>query len=87
MDAIHSQRNQVYRSGVHALCAEDFAGANSYSKRGICLIPTLSFLVLIGNDRRIMRTPNRLWENFWIGAAAGGLAAAGCAFVWWKLRA
>ena len=35
MDAIHSQRNQVYRSGVHALCAEDFAGANSYSKQTV----------------------------------------------------
>src|SRR5260370_41664456 len=35
MDAIHSQRNQVYRSVVHALCAEDFARSNSYSKQTV----------------------------------------------------
>jgi hypothetical protein len=35
MEAIHSQRNQVCRSGVHALSAEDFAWANFYSKHGI----------------------------------------------------
>ena len=52
---------------------------------GVCLIPTLVFLILIGNDRRVMRTVNTHWENFWIGAAAGGLVAAGLALAWWKL--
>jgi len=54
---------------------------------GICLIPTLVFLILIGNDRRVMRTVNTRAENFWIGAAAGGLVAAGLAYVYWKLIA
>jgi len=52
---------------------------------GACLIPTLIFLILIGNDRRIMRTVNTKWQNFWIGAAAGGLFAAGIAWVGWKV--
>ncbi len=52
---------------------------------GVCLIPTLLFLIVIGNDRRIMRTTNSRWENFWIGAASGSLIAAGCAYAWWKI--
>ncbi len=52
---------------------------------GLCLIPTLAFLVLIGNDRRIMKTTNTVAQNFWIGAAAGGLLAASVAYLWWKI--
>jgi Mn2+/Fe2+ NRAMP family transporter len=52
---------------------------------GILLIPTLLFILLISNDRRIMRTVNSRWENFWLGAATGGAAAAGLIFMRYKL--
>jgi Mn2+/Fe2+ NRAMP family transporter len=54
---------------------------------GMCLIPTLIFLIMVGNDRRIMRTVNSRWENFWIGAAAGGLIAAGATYLIWSIAA
>jgi Mn2+/Fe2+ NRAMP family transporter len=44
----------------------------------------LSILVL-SNDRRIMRTTNTLWQNFWIGGAIGGLIAIGAILLAWKL--
>lgn len=52
---------------------------------GIMTLPTLVFILLVSNDRRIMRTINTRRENFWIGAAAGAVVAAGFAFVVWKL--
>ena len=52
---------------------------------GILLIPTLIFILLISNDRRIMRTTSTVWENFWVGAAAGGAAAAGLIYLRFKL--
>lgn len=51
---------------------------------GILLIPTLIFIVLISNDRRIMRTTSTMLENFWVGAAAGGAAAAGLIYIRYK---
>jgi Mn2+/Fe2+ NRAMP family transporter len=52
---------------------------------GILLIPTLLFILLISNDRRIMRTVNTRWQNFWLGAATGGTAAAGLIYLRYKL--
>jgi Mn2+/Fe2+ NRAMP family transporter len=52
---------------------------------GVLLIPTLIYILLISNDRRIMRTLNTRWENFWIGAACGGVAAAGAIFIRYKV--
>jgi Mn2+/Fe2+ NRAMP family transporter len=52
---------------------------------GILLIPTLVFILLISNDRRIMRTVNTRWQNFWLGAATGGTAAAGLIYLRYKL--
>lgn len=52
---------------------------------GIMLIPTLVFILLISNDRRIMRTVNTRWQNFWLGAATGGTAAAGLIYLRYKL--
>jgi Mn2+/Fe2+ NRAMP family transporter len=52
---------------------------------GILLIPTLIFILVISNDRRIMRTTSTVWENFWVGAAAGGAAAAGLIYLRFKL--
>jgi Mn2+/Fe2+ NRAMP family transporter len=53
---------------------------------GILTIPVLLFILTIANDRRIMGSINTRWQNFWIGAAAGGLVAAGLAWAWRGLR-
>lgn len=52
---------------------------------GVLLIPTLIFILIISNDRRIMRTVNTRWQNFWVGASAGGAAAAGLIYARYKL--
>jgi hypothetical protein len=33
-----------------------------------------------------MRTANTIWQNFWIGAAAGGVVASGLAWAFWQAR-
>jgi len=38
--------------------------------------PILFFILILSNDRRVIRTINTKWQNFWLGAAAGGTAAA-----------
>ena len=52
---------------------------------GVLLIPTLIFILLISNDRRIMQTVNTRWQNFWLGAATGGTAAAGLIYLRYKV--
>lgn len=52
---------------------------------GVLLIPTLIFILIISNDRRIMKTVNTRWQNFWLGAATGGTAAAGLIYLRYKL--
>ena len=42
---------------------------------GVLVIPTLIFILVVSNDRRIVRTTNTVWQNFWIGGAAGGCVA------------
>src|SRR5439155_11475891 len=44
---------------------------------GALTVPILLFILVLSNDRRIMRTTNTLWQNFWIGGAIGGLIALG----------
>jgi Mn2+/Fe2+ NRAMP family transporter len=59
---------------------------------GILMVPILVFLLVLGNDRRVMCRPevggttNTVFQNFWIGAAAGGLIAAGGIWAWWAMR-
>ena len=53
---------------------------------GIFIVPILVFILLLSNDRRVMRTVNSRLQNFWIGAAAGGLASTGLLLVWASLR-
>ncbi len=48
---------------------------------GIFTIPTFLFILIVSNDRRIMRTTNTWWQNFWVGAATGGSAAATLAYL------
>ncbi len=43
---------------------------------GILCVPIFWFILMVSNDRRIMRTTNTRWQNFWIGAAAGGSGTA-----------
>jgi Mn2+/Fe2+ NRAMP family transporter len=42
---------------------------------GILTVPILFFILVLSNDRKVMRTTNSRWQNFWIGAASGGLLA------------
>ncbi len=51
---------------------------------GILTIPTFLFILFISNDRRIVRTTNTWSQNFWIGAATGGSAAATLLYLWWS---
>jgi Mn2+/Fe2+ NRAMP family transporter len=43
---------------------------------GVATIPIFVFVLIVSNDRRVMHTTNTRWENFWVGAATGGSAAA-----------
>lgn len=52
---------------------------------GTLTVPILIFILLISNDRRIMRTTNTWWQNFWIGASGGAIVAAVLIVLWWKI--
>lgn len=52
---------------------------------GAITVPILLFLLVLSNDRRVMHTTNTKWQNFWFGAAIGGLVAAAIVLLWWKL--
>jgi Mn2+/Fe2+ NRAMP family transporter len=52
---------------------------------GALTVPILIFILILSNDRRIMRTTNTRWQNFWMGAAIGGLLSAAAAWLWWSL--
>lgn len=42
---------------------------------GILTIPILFFILILSNDKRVMLTTNTRSQNFWLGAAIGGLLA------------
>lgn len=44
---------------------------------GLLSIPILFFILILSNDRRVMQTTNTRAQNFWLGAAIGGLLASG----------
>lgn len=52
---------------------------------GVLTVPTFLFITLVANDRRIMRTVNTRGQNFWVGAATGGAAAATAIFFWLRV--
>jgi len=52
---------------------------------GMFIMPILFFILWIANDRRIMRTANSKWENFWLGGAVGGMLVANLIFLWTEL--
>jgi Mn2+/Fe2+ NRAMP family transporter len=49
---------------------------------GILTVPIFWFILTVSNDRRIMQTTNTKFQNFWIGAAAGGSGAATLVYLW-----
>ena len=52
---------------------------------GVLTVPILIFILVLSNDRRVMRTANTRYQNFWIGAAIGGLLSTELLWVWWAL--
>jgi Mn2+/Fe2+ NRAMP family transporter len=53
---------------------------------GVLTVPILIFILVVSNDRRIMRTTNSRPQNFWIGAGIGALVTAGLLMFWWKVH-
>lgn len=51
---------------------------------GALAVPILIFILLVSNDRRVMRTTNTWWQNFWIGAAIGAVITAALILFWWN---
>jgi Mn2+/Fe2+ NRAMP family transporter len=52
---------------------------------GALTVPILLSILVLSNDRRIMRTTNSFWQNFWLGGAIGGLIAIGAVMLAWRL--
>jgi Mn2+/Fe2+ NRAMP family transporter len=52
---------------------------------GILTIPILFFILILSNDRRVMRTINTRSQNFWMGAVIGALLASGGLMLGWNL--
>jgi Mn2+/Fe2+ NRAMP family transporter len=53
---------------------------------GVLTVPILVFILLLSNNHRIMRTTNSRWQNFWIGAASGGVLATEAIVVYLHFR-
>jgi Mn2+/Fe2+ NRAMP family transporter len=53
---------------------------------GILTVPILIFILMLANDRRVMRTTNTRSQNFWMGATIGALVAAQFMWLFWKLK-
>jgi Mn2+/Fe2+ NRAMP family transporter len=51
---------------------------------GALTVPILVFILLVSNDKRVMRTTNSWWQNFWIGASIGAVITAALILFWWK---
>lgn len=49
---------------------------------GIVLVPIFIFILLLANDRKVMRTVNTRFENFWLIAAVVGMAISNLFFFW-----
>jgi Mn2+/Fe2+ NRAMP family transporter len=52
---------------------------------GVLTLPILVFILRLSNDRRVMHTTNTRQQNFWMGAAIGGLAVLELLLLFWKL--
>lgn len=52
---------------------------------GALTVPILVFILMVSNDRRVMRTTNSWWQNFWIGASVGAIVTAALILFWWEI--
>ncbi len=52
---------------------------------GLLTVPILVFMLLISNNRQIMRTANTWWQNFWIGSGGSAIVLAGLLALCWKI--
>jgi Mn2+/Fe2+ NRAMP family transporter len=52
---------------------------------GVLTVPILVFILVLSNDRRVMKTTNSRWQNFWLGAAVGGVIAAAGLWLWFSV--
>lgn len=52
---------------------------------GVLTLPVMGFVLLVANSRRLMRTANSWWQNFWIGAGGGSILCAALLAFWWQL--
>jgi len=53
---------------------------------GMALVPIFVFILLISNDRRVMRTINSPKVNFWLRAAVTGMFLSNLLFLWNLIR-
>jgi Mn2+/Fe2+ NRAMP family transporter len=70
----------------------DFIGVNtikvlywSQVLAGIVLVPIFAFILLLGNNRKVMQTTNSRWENAWLGIAAVAMLLSSLIFFWTML--
>ena len=52
---------------------------------GVLTVPILVFILVLSDDRRVMKTTNSRWQNFWLGAAVGGVIAAAGLWLWFSV--
>jgi Mn2+/Fe2+ NRAMP family transporter len=52
---------------------------------GIVLVPIFTFILLLGNNRKVMQTTNTRWENAWLGIAAVAMLFSNLIFFWTTL--
>jgi Mn2+/Fe2+ NRAMP family transporter len=52
---------------------------------GVLTVPILTFVLMISNDKTVMRTTNTWGQNFWIGAASGAVICAALVVLFWKV--
>ena len=57
----------------------------SQAAAGMLVVPILAFLLLLGSNRRVVRTSNRLRDNLCLGLAAAAMLVANALFVWMEL--
>jgi Mn2+/Fe2+ NRAMP family transporter len=75
--------------GIFIAVIVDYVGVNtvqvlywSQVLAGVVLVPIFAFILLLANDRRIMRTTNSRAENIWLGLAAVGMLISTLLFFW-----
>lgn len=52
---------------------------------GMVLVPIFTYILLISNNARLMRTTNSRWENIWLGFATSGMLISNLLFFWFEL--